>query len=316
MSLTVNIDTNSGFCAGVIRAIDRAENFLSTPSAPTNKLFSLGAIVHNDSELTRLEEKGLIAIDYDDLEDMVNAKGKSLLIRAHGEPPSTYKKADTLGFKVIDCTCPVVLALQREIKKTYEFYNKRGIQIIIFGKIGHAEVLGLSGQVSNNAIIIDSYESMLEKIESKVIDLRLPIEIFSQTTKGPTEYKLICSKLEEIMAKENGLSIELFREKKLFNIHHTICSQVANRHSKLTRFALENDIIIFVSGRASSNGKILCELCKSVNIRTYHIESASDIKAIWFRDEDKVGICGATSTPRWLLDEIKTFIDDKISNNI
>lgn len=315
MGLLVNIDANSGFCAGVIRAINKAEKILSTSSTP-HKLFSLGAIVHNDSELKRLENKGLVAINNIDLDEMSNAKGESLLIRAHGEPPSTYLRADKIGFNIIDCTCPVVLDLQKEIKKTYESHNKTNIQIIIFGKIGHAEVLGLNGQVDNKAIIIDSYESMQEKIKSNIIDLLTPTEIFSQTTKSPSEYNLICSTIEEEMAKKNELSVEIFREKKLFIIHNTICSQVANRHAKLIKFARENDIIIFVAGCESSNGKILCELCKSVNIRTYHVETISDLKKEWFRDEDKVGICGATSTPRWLLEDLGKFIREEISGSI
>ena len=300
--LTVDIDSNSGFCAGVIRAIGKAEEFLG--QNPGDKLYSLGAIVHNDAELGRLVGKGLVTIDKDDLEEMVNAQGESLLIRAHGEPPATYTLAEGLGFKIIDCTCPVVLKLQNDIREAYERQCREGKgQIIIFGKPGHAEVLGLLGQTEDTAIVVENLFMLEDGIENGSIRLDVPTEIFSQTTKSPAEYSGVCTRLEEEMASYCELSVERFKGRGLLAVHDTICSQVAKRHERLSKFALEHDVIIFVSGKASSNGKVLCDLCKSLNIRTYHIDLVSEIKREWFRADDKVGICGATSTPKWLLEE-------------
>ena len=292
--LTVDIDTNSGFCAGVIRAIGKAEEFLKDDGVE-RKLYSLGAIVHNDAELTRLVEKGLVTIDKDDLDEMVDANKETLLIRAHGEPPSTYLQAEALGFEIIDCTCPVVLQLQKDIKAAYERMKAAGEgQIIIFGKPGHAEVLGLLGQTEDQAIVVENIAMLEEAIENGTIKTDQPTEIFSQTTKSPAEYAALCNRLKEIIPS--------------YVAHDTICSQVAKRHERLSKFALEHDVIIFVSGKASSNGKVLCDLCKSLNIRTYHIDSVSEIKREWFRADDKVGVCGATSTPKWLLEEVAEYI--------
>ena len=300
--LTVDIDGNSGFCAGVIRAIGKAEEFLD--NAKVEKLYSLGAIVHNDAELSRLVEKGLVTIDKEDLDEMVAAEGESLLIRAHGEPPSTYIQAETLGFQIIDCTCPVVLKLQKDIRDAHQKQIENGNgQIIIFGKPGHAEVLGLVGQTDGAAVVVEDVAMLEDAVNSWKISLSTPTEIFSQTTKSPAEYSRVCARLEEMMAVECELSIERFKGRGLLNIHDTICSQVAKRHERLSRFAMEHDVIIFVSGKASSNGKVLCDLCKSLNIRTYHIDQVSEIKREWFRADDKVGVCGATSTPKWLLEE-------------
>lgn len=310
--LTVDIDKNSGFCAGVIRAIGKAEEYLGTGNCEKKRrLFSLGAIVHNDSELDRLMKKGLVTVDKEDLEEMVNANGETILIRAHGEPPQTYEKAEKLGFNIIDCTCPVVLKLQQRIKKAYERHLEDGEgQIIIFGKIGHAEVLGLVGQTDGTAIVVENLSMLGSLLEDGTIKLDIPTEVFSQTTKSPAEYNMLCARLEETMAKYNELSVERFKGTNLLCTHDTICSQVAARHKKLSEFALHHDIIIFVAGKASSNGKVLCELCKSLNIRTYHIDSVSEIKREWFRADDKVGICGATSTPKWLLEEVASSISE------
>lgn len=312
--LTVDIDSNSGFCAGVIRAISTAEEFLKRAhdaGDESKRLYSLGAIVHNDAELSRLINQGLVTIDKEDLGEMVNAQGEYLLIRAHGEPPQTYMTAERLGFNVIDCTCPVVLKLQKRIKEAYAYQKEEGRgQIIIFGKIGHAEVLGLMGQTDGTATVIENIAMLEDAVQNGQIKLDVPTEIFSQTTKSPAEYSRLCSRLEEMMAEYNELSIERFRGRRLLVIHETICAQVATRHERLSRFALEHDIIIFVSGKASSNGKVLCDLCKSMNIRTYHIDSVSEIKREWFRADDKVGVCGATSTPKWLLEEVAEYILD------
>ena len=305
--LTVDIDTNSGFCAGVIRAIGKAEEFLKEGE----RLYSLGAIVHNDAELSRLVGKGLVTIDKEDLEEMVAAEGEVLLIRAHGEPPQTYATAENLGFKIIDCTCPVVLKLQQRIKDAYLKHLESGKgQIIIFGKIGHAEVLGLIGQTDGTAVVVENIAMLESCVKEGSIKLDVPTEVFSQTTKSPAEYSRLCTRLEEMMAGYNELSVERFKGRGLLTVHNTICSQVATRHERLSKFALEHDIVIFVSGKASSNGKVLCDLCKSLNIRTYHIDSVSEIKREWFRADDKVGVCGATSTPKWLLEEVAGYILD------
>ena len=309
--LTVDIDSNSGFCAGVIRAIGKAEEFLKENAESGKNLFSLGAIVHNDAELSRLVSHGLVTIDKEDLEDMVNAEGEVLLIRAHGEPPQTYEKADSIGFRIIDCTCPVVLKLQKRIKEAYTVQQEKGIgQILIFGKIGHAEVLGLIGQTDGSAIVVENLIMLEDLVNEGRIRLDVPTEVFSQTTKSPAEYKRLCTRLEEMMAKYNELSVERFKGRGLLNVHDTICSQVATRHERLSKFALEHDMILFVSGKASSNGKVLCDLCKSLNIRTYHIDSVAEIKREWFRADDKVGVCGATSTPKWLLEEVAAHVLD------
>ncbi len=305
--LTVDIDSNSGFCAGVIRAIGKAEEFLKDG----NRLYSLGAIVHNDAELSRLVAQGLVTIDKEDLEEMVDANGETLLIRAHGEPPQTYRTAESLGFKIIDCTCPVVLKLQQRIKNAHERLVEGGHgQIIIFGKPGHAEVLGLVGQTDGNAVVVENIAMLEEAIDKGEIILDIPTEVFSQTTKSPAEYSRLCARLEEMMAAYNEMSVERFKGRHLLNVHDTVCSQVATRHERLSKFALEHDVIIFVSGKASSNGKVLCDLCKSLNIRTYHIDSVGEIKREWFRADDKVGVCGATSTPKWLLEEVAEHILD------
>ena len=300
--ITVDIDKNSGFCAGVIRAIGRAEEFLD--SGDDRRLYSLGAIVHNDSELERLSGKGLVTIDKEDFDEMVSAEGEVLLIRAHGEPPQTYARAASLGFQVIDCTCPVVLKLQQRIKDAYIRQKENGQgQIIIFGKIGHAEVLGLIGQTDGTAVVVEDIFMLEEAIGQGRIRLDVQTEVFSQTTKSPAEYKGLCARLEEDMARYNELSVERFKGRQMLSVHDTICSQVATRHERLSKFALEHDLIVFVAGKASSNGKVLCDLCKSLNIRTYHIDSPAEIKREWFRADDKVGVCGATSTPKWLLEE-------------
>ena len=177
-------------------------------------------------------------------------------------------------------------------------------QIIIFGKPGHAEVLGLVGQAEGHALVVENWQMLQSAIENGQVNLKKHIEIFSQTTKNPAEYSSLCSRLEEMMAKENELPMQRFSGRGLLNVHNTICSQVATRHAKLSRFAIEHDILIFVSGKASSNGKVLCDRCKSLNIRTYHIETPGEIRKEWFREDDKVGVCGAASTPKWLLEDI------------
>lgn len=304
MNITVEIDPDSGFCGGVIRAVDRAEEYLS--GAEHSRLYSLGSIVHNEAELSRLRAAGLVTIGLSDLSSL--HKGDSLLIRAHGEPPSTYSKAEELGLDVIDCTCPVVLNLQKSIREAYARVNAAGGQIVIFGKVGHAEVLGLLGQVGGDAVVIENMDMFMEALSSGKIRLEGPVEIFSQTTKSPAEYSAICCALREAMAKEHELSEERLRGTGLLAVHDTICRQVARRHERLSDFALHHDIIIFVSGSESSNGKVLCNLCRSLNIRTYHVSDEEGIRPEWFRHDDRVGVCGATSTPKWLLESVASRI--------
>lgn len=290
MALTVEIDQKSGFCGGVIRAIGKAEEFLDSGREGT--LYSLGAIVHNEAELARLSSKGLVAIDKDGLKD---AAGKTVLIRAHGEPPQTYEKAGELGVRLIDCTCPVVLKLQASIREAYTRLHNGSShgRLIIFGKIGHAEVLGLVGQVGGDALVVENKAMLLDAIKDGKVDFNSPIEVFSQTTKSPSGYAELCELIRQNMANED-----------LLVVHNTICSQVSSRHAQLRDFSRNHDIIIFVAGHASSNGKVLCELCRSENERTYHIGSTDDIKREWFRENDRVGVCGATSTPKWLLEDV------------
>ena len=289
MAIQVEIEKHSGFCGGVIRAIGRAEKFLE--ESPGRVLYSLGDIVHNEAELRRLGEKGLVTVDKDGLMNIPDPSSETLLIRAHGEPPQTYSLAQKLGLTVIDCTCPVVLKLQKSIREAYERVKPAGGQIVIFGKIGHAEVLGLLGQVSGDAVVIENMPMLLSALEDGSIRTDKPLEIFSQTTKSPVEYSEICKVLESCPGA--GLQV-----------HNTICSQVASRHEELADFALRHDVIVFVSGVSSSNGKVLFDLCKSRNQRTYHISDPSELEPEWFSDGDKVGVCGATSTPGWLLEQV------------
>lgn len=300
MACTVEIDSHSGFCGGVIRAISKAEEILD--NADGRKLYSLGAIVHNDAELLRLESKGLQAVTREDLKSL--PQGSRVLFRAHGEPPSTYTEAVQCGLEVTDCTCPVVLKLQQSIREAAARVKANGGQVIIFGKVGHAEVLGLLGQAEGNAVVIDGMAALRNALEDGTLNLGGHVEVFSQTTKSPAEYSEICSAIEERMSMEHELSIVQFWGTGLLKIHDTICSQVAARHSRLSDFALNHDIVIFVSGRDSSNGKVLCELCKSLNIRTYHVSNEDDVRPEWFRKDDRAGVCGATSTPQWQLEAV------------
>lgn len=301
MALQVEIEKHSGFCGGVIRAIGRAEKFLE--ESPGRTLYSLGDIVHNEAELRRLGEKGLVTVDKDGLMNIPDPSSETLLIRAHGEPPQTYSLAQKLGLTVIDCTCPVVLKLQKSIREAYERVKPAGGQIVIFGKIGHAEVLGLLGQVSGDAVVIENMPMLLSALEDGSIQTDRPLEIFSQTTKSPVEYSEICKVLSETLPHIDSPDGSTGSPSGL-TVHNTICSQVASRHEELADFALRHDVIVFVSGVSSSNGKVLFDLCKSRNQRTYHISDPSELEPEWFSDGDKVGVCGATSTPGWLLEQV------------
>ena len=297
MARSVEIDPGSGFCGGVIRAIGGAERFLD--SHPGQCLYSLGSIVHNEAELERLSRKGLRTTSLDALRDNPPPKGETLLIRAHGEPPSTYRLASSLSLDVIDCTCPVVLKLQKDIREAFLRVNENSGQIVIFGKIGHAEVLGLVGQTDGSAVVVQDEKMLLDGIRSGAIRTDAPIEVFSQTTKSPDEYSRICSRLHESVLS-----------KSLLTVHDTVCSQVATRHKALGDFALSHDVIVFVTGRESSNGAVLSGLCKSLNSRTFCVGGAGELDPGWFFPDDRVGVCGATSTPKWLLEEVAVSIEN------
>lgn len=302
MHLIVETDPDSGFCGGVIRAIGKAESFLGeVPSG--ERLYSLGAIVHNEAELDRLQSKGLEIITKDDLGRLPS--GSTVFIRAHGEPPETYTRIRETGLSVIDCTCPVVLKLQSRIRDAYARVSAASPagQVLIFGKVGHAEILGLVGQIGGNAVVFEN-RSMLESyISEGKICLDGPIEVFSQTTKSPSEYTAVCDVIREAVALRRGISQDIITEDML-SIHDTICSQVGSRHRRLSEFAAAHDVIIFVAGKESSNGRVLSELCRKVNPRTWNVGDGSEISPDWFKDGDRVGVCGATSTPKWLLEDI------------
>ncbi|HPQ56032.1 MAG TPA: 4-hydroxy-3-methylbut-2-enyl diphosphate reductase [Bacteroidales bacterium] len=286
MGYQVEIDKQSGFCSGVIRAIQCAEEALDERKT----IYSLGAIVHNNEELHRLESKGLRVITREDMSDLPT--GSTVLIRAHGEPPLTYSMARSNNISLLECTCPVVLQLQKKILKEYDRIKPLDGQILIFGKKGHAEVVGLLGQVSGDAIVIETLKDI-----DQVRFSGGPVSLFSQTTKNPGEYKKTADKLRILMV-EKGIDPGLL---KIFN---TICTQVDGRQEALTRFAAGKSLILFVAGRESSNGKVLYRTCKEANPRSYSIENPNDIDPQWFKPGDSVGICGATSTPYWLMEQV------------
>ena len=286
----IEIDNGSGFCFGVTTAIKKAEEEL----AKGGKLYCLGDIVHNGMEVERLHEAGLITIDHEQMEEL---QGVKVLLRAHGETPDTYVLAERNNIEIIDATCPVVLQLQRRIKKQY--VNNPEAQIVIFGKNGHAEVLGLVGQTESHAIVVEKFEDVKQLKETGQLDFSKDIYLYSQTTKSLDEFHRIIEYCQEHIV-----------EGAVFKSFDTICRQVANRMPNIAAFASKHDVILFVSGRKSSNGKVLFKECKSVNANSYQIESADEIDMNWFKDVETVGICGATSTPKWLMEECR----DKIIN--
>ena len=286
----VEIDTGSGFCFGVTTAIRKAEEELAKGST----LYCLGDIVHNGMECERLRQMGLVTINHDDLKQLHDAK---VLLRAHGEPPATYALARKNNIEIIDATCPVVLQLQRRIKKQYdskdEEQNAKGKkQIVIFGKPGHAEVLGLVGQTENNAIVIASFEDV------KRLDFSRDIYLYSQTTKSIDEFQRIIGYIKLNISPD-----------ATFKSFDTICRQVANRMPSIASFAARHDLLLFVCGRKSSNGRVLFNECQRVNANSHLIEGPNEIDPSWFNDELKtIGICGATSTPKWLMEECRDAI--------
>lgn len=274
LNLRVHIDENSGFCFGVVYAIEMAEDILNEEG----HLYCLGDIVHNDEEVKRLEAKGLKIINYNDLKTIRDA---NVLIRAHGEPPSTYQIAIENNLTLIDASCPVVLKLQNRIKNSFD----KGNNIYIYGKHGHAEVVGLLGQTNGKAIVFQDLSEL--NIES----LPPEITLYSQTTKSTDGFYNIREKLTEA-----GISVRT---------HDTICRQVSNRDKELREFAKKFDKIVFVSGTKSSNGKVLYNICKENNSSTYFVSNKNELNSRWFSPNDHVGICGATSTPMWLMQDVK-----------
>lgn len=279
-SVYIEIDRRSGFCFGVVNAIACAEESM----ADGGQVYSLGDIVHNYPEVQRLERLGLSTIHHEDMEGIA---GKTVLIRAHGEPPSTYRRAENNGIRIIDATCPVVSKLQKQVAEAYRDMTAVGGQVVILGKKGHAEVVGLTGQTDGNAIVVEN-ESDLEQVDSS-----RPVYFLSQTTQSLALFRHMAGMLKE-RAVDEGRVI----------VRDTVCRQVANREEHLREFSERFDVIVFVSGRKSSNGKVLFEVCHAANPKSYHIESAAELDPAWFAECCSVGICGATSTPQWLMEEV------------
>jgi 4-hydroxy-3-methylbut-2-enyl diphosphate reductase len=288
--MQVNIDKNSGYCFGVEFAIKMAEDEMENKEP----LYCLGDIVHNDMEVKRLSAKGLVVIDREQLQELSNCK---VLIRAHGEPPETYKLAIENNIELIDASCPVVLKLQHRVKNAFDKMERENGQIVIYGKKGHAEVIGLTGQTLEKAIVVMD-DSDLDKL-----DYNRPITLFSQTTKSTKGFYALSEKIEGRIKEAKGELTEID-----FNSNDSICRQVSNREPQLQRFAQENDVILFVSGKKSSNGKALYQVCLSENPRSYFIENEEEIETDWFHNAERVGICGATSTPMWLMEQVQTYV--------
>ena len=284
----VEIDEGSGFCFGVVTAINKAEEELTKGGT----LYCLGDIVHNSREVERLKALGLITINHEELKTLRNVK---VLLRAHGEPPETYAIAQRNNIEIIDATCPVVLRLQKRIKQEYTTHTDEEKQIVIYGKNGHAEVLGLVGQTDGKAIVIEKTE------EAKELNLNKSIRLYSQTTKSLDGFRDIVSYIQEHIAE--GVTFESY---------DTICRQVANRIPNIRKFAASHDLIFFVSGKKSSNGKMLFSECLKVNTNSYLIDSAEEIDDTLLSTAQSIGICGATSTPKWLMEEVSKTIKEKL----
>ncbi len=280
--IQIEIDNQSGFCFGVTTAINKAEEKL----AEEKTLYCLGDIVHNGMECDRLREMGLMTINHDELQHLHDVK---VMFRAHGEPPATYQVAQRNNIEIVDTTCPVVLQLQRRIKT--QFDSNPEAQIVIFGKNGHAEVLGLVGQTQNKAIVVENLEDVQH------LDFNRDIYLYSQTTKSLDEFHRIIDYIQSHISQD-----------ACFKSFDTICRQVANRISHIAAFAQKHDMILFVSGGKSSNGKVLFNECLRVNPNTHQVECSDEIDMNWLKGVDSVGICGATSTPKWLMEECKSFI--------
>ncbi len=289
-NISIEIDNDSGLCFGVVTAIRKAEEELEK----SGRLYCLGDIVHNSDEVDRLRIKGLITITHEELSSLHNVK---VLLRAHGEPPATYKLAQKNNIEIIDATCPVVLQLQKRIKTTYDTELPRP-QIVIYGKTGHAEVNGLVGQTAGEAIVVEDVDDLNR------IDFNKDIALYSQTTKSPDGLNRI---IQEITLRKSP--------ETTFRYFDTICRQVSNRVERLRNFASSHQLILFVSGKKSSNGKILFGKCKEVNPNTYLISNEREIDPSWLSGIESIGICGATSTPRWLMERVKDRLHSIIDNN-
>jgi 4-hydroxy-3-methylbut-2-en-1-yl diphosphate reductase len=290
--MIVEIDKQSGFCFGVQNAVEIAEKALSAGE----KVFSLGPIVHNDKEVERLSSMGLESINHEQFGQLKDCK---VLIRAHGEPPETYITAAQNNIFIIEATCPIVKRLQSRIKDTWLQTRKNNGQIVIFGKPGHAEVVGLLGQIHEEGILVSEL-SDLDKI-----DVSRPIYLFAQTTMGIRAYHTFADLLRKKI-EENGIA----DADTLLTVNRTICGQVSNREPHLKEFARKHETVIFVSGRESSNGKMLYSVCKSINPDTHFVSSPDEIDKAWFEGKKSAGICGATSTPKWLIEKIRDIISN------
>jgi 4-hydroxy-3-methylbut-2-en-1-yl diphosphate reductase len=284
--MKIEIDEKSGFCFGVIHAIREAESEL----AQTSKLYCLGDIVHNDSEIDRLAKLGMITITKEEFSRMQNCK---VLIRAHGEPPETYEYARKNNITLIDATCPVVLRLQKRVKTSFQAIKREQGQLLFFGKPGHAETEGINGQTGYQSILIRGKED-LDKI-----DFSRPMELYSQTTMAIGKF----SEIAHMIRERSGANPKV-------KIHDTVCRQVANREPHLKKFVGRFDVVIFVSGKKSSNGTVLYEICKSINPNTYRVDHPKSLQKEWFQGAGSAGICGATSTPRWLMESVADWIKD------
>ena len=289
--MNIEIDQGSGFCFGVTRAIGKAEEELNKDG----HLFCLGDIVHNGKECDRLQRLGLTTINHEELKGIQESK---VLLRAHGEPPSTYLLAQKNKIEIIDATCPVVLHLQERIKKEYNEDIGHKKQIVIFGKNGHAEVLGLVGQTEGTAIVIESIEDL------HILDYHKDICLYSQTTKPLDEFRHIVEYIKKHISDD-----------ATFTFYDTICRQVANRMPHIREFANRHDVVLFVCGKKSSNGRVLFKECKEANPQSYMIDTANEIDLRWLKDCNSVGICGATSTPKWLMEECKIRIEELLGSN-
>jgi len=290
--MQVEIDKRSGFCFGVQNAVKIAEKSLLNGE----KVYSLGPIVHNDMEVDRLRSLGLVSITHDEFRQLRDCK---VLIRAHGEPPETYLAAQKNNITIIEATCPIVKKLQSRIKDTWIKTNEGKTQVVIFGKPRHAEVIGLLGQIDNKGILVTGIEDLGK------IDFTRPIHLFSQTTMSVNDYNTLAEAIREKI-KEHGAT----DPDEMLRVNRTICGQVSNREPHLKDFAGNHDIIIFVSGYESSNGKMLYQVCKTVNPESYFVASAEDLDMSWFKGKKRVGICGATSTPKWLIENIRDIVSN------
>lgn len=290
--MVVEIDKQSGFCFGVQNAVEIAEKAL----IKGEKVFSLGSIVHNDKEVDRLSSLGLVSIDHEQFRNLKNCK---VLIRAHGEPPETYSTAEKNNITIVEATCPIVKRLQSKIRETWIKTKTGEGQVVIFGKPGHAEVVGLLGQINNEGILVSGPDDFGK------IDISKPVYLFSQTTMSVKEYskltEILLSKMEDQGFPDPGKNLV---------INKTICGQVSNREPHLKTFAKKHDTIIFVSGSESSNGKMLYSVCKNVNPDTHFVSTSEEIDKSWFTGKKSVGICGATSTPKWLIENIRDIISN------